>query len=260
MTSSLLKKTRKINMLLQRAGGEPIEFSKLAEAFGDNVEANCYVLNKKGKLMGSYLVDRVELEALDKIESEGYIGDDFNHHLLQFNETEFLEKSDDKKCYFDDVTECPFNHRFLAVVPIKGRGERQGTLLFTRSDQNFTDEDAILSEYGATVIALEIFRLKNEALEEETRKREAVQIAVDTLSFSEIAAMKKIFENLEGDEGYLVASKIADEARITRSVIVNALRKLESAGVIQSRSLGMKGTYIKILNDQLKEEFERRDM
>jgi transcriptional pleiotropic repressor len=34
-------------------------------------------------------------------------------------------------------------------------------------------------------------------------------------------------------------------------VIVNALRKLESAGVIESRSLGMKGTYIKVLNDHL---------
>ena len=31
---------------------------------------------------------------------------------------------------------------------------------------------------------------------------------------------------------------------ITRSVIVNALRKFESEGVIESRSSGMKGTYI----------------
>jgi len=45
-----------------------------------------------------------------------------------------------------------------------------------------------------------------------------------------------------------VASKVADEAGVTRSVIVNALRKLESAGIIESRSLGMKGTYVKILN------------
>jgi len=34
------------------------------------------------------------------------------------------------------------------------------------------------------------------------------------------------------------------------------LRKLESAGVIDARSLGMKGTYIKILNDYLYEELE----
>ncbi|HTG68743.1 MAG TPA: hypothetical protein VL921_05750 [Candidatus Udaeobacter sp.] len=44
---------------------------------------------------------------------------------------------------------------------------------------------------------------------------------------------------------------------MTRSVIVNALRKLESAGVIETRSLGMKGTYIKILNQQLLQELEK---
>ena len=38
----------------------------------------------------------------------------------------------------------------------------------------------------------------------------------------------------------LVASKVADKVGITRSVIVNALRKFESAGIIESRSLGLK--------------------
>ena len=43
---------------------------------------------------------------------------------------------------------------------------------------------------------------------------------------------------------------------ITRSVIVNALRKFESAGVIESRSSGMKGTYIKVLNEVIFDELE----
>ncbi|MBR3052749.1 MAG: GTP-sensing pleiotropic transcriptional regulator CodY, partial [Firmicutes bacterium] len=55
-------------------------------------------------------------------------------------------------------------------------------------------------------------------------------------------------------EGILVANKIADKAGITRSVVVNALRKFESAGVIESRSSGMKGTYIKVLNDAIYSE------
>jgi transcriptional pleiotropic repressor len=41
---------------------------------------------------------------------------------------------------------------------------------------------------------------------------------------------------------------VADRVGVTRSVIVNALRKLESAGIIESRSLGMKGTFIKVLS------------
>ena len=57
-------------------------------------------------------------------------------------------------------------------------------------------------------------------------------------------------------KGILVASKIADRVGITRSVIVNALRKFESAGVIESRSSGMKGTYIKVVNDVVFDELK----
>jgi transcriptional pleiotropic repressor len=71
--------------------------------------------------------------------------------------------------------------------------------------------------------------------------------------------VEHIFDELNGKEGLLVASKVADRVGITRSVIVNALRKLESAGVIETRSLGMKGTYIKILNDQLIDKIVKKD-
>lgn len=66
-----------------------------------------------------------------------------------------------------------------------------------------------------------------------------------------------ILDELGGKEGLLVASKIADRIGITRSVIVNALRKLESADIIESRFLDMKGTYIKILNEQIFKELGR---
>ncbi|MPM75253.1 GTP-sensing transcriptional pleiotropic repressor CodY [bioreactor metagenome] len=85
-----------------------------------------------------------------------------------------------------------------------------------------------------------------------------VQIAFSTLSYSELEAIINIIGALEGNEGLLVASKIADQAGITRSVIVNALRKFESAGLIETRSLGMKGTYIKVLNEYLLEELKKK--
>jgi transcriptional pleiotropic repressor len=94
-------------------------------------------------------------------------------------------------------------------------------------------------------------------MEEEERRKTIVQMAIATLSYSEVEAVRQIFKELKGTEGLLVASKIADRSGITRSVIVNALRKLESAGVIETRSLGMKGTHIKILNNKFNNELER---
>ena len=94
-------------------------------------------------------------------------------------------------------------------------------------------------------------------VEETIRKQTAINMAINTLSYSEIKAVSAILNELDGLEGRLTASVIADRIGITRSVIVNALRKLESAGIIESRSLGMKGTYLKVLNegiyDKLKE-------
>ena len=54
-------------------------------------------------------------------------------------------------------------------------------------------------------------------------------------TFSFVERMPSSFDELNGREGILVASKIADRVGITRSVIVNALRKFESAGVIESQ-------------------------
>ena len=89
------------------------------------------------------------------------------------------------------------------------------------------------------------------------QKKSDVKSAINTLSVSEMEAIVHIFDELNGMEGVLVASKIADRVGITRSVIVNALRKFESAGVIVSKSSGMKGTYIKVVNDAVYAEIEQ---
>ena len=94
-------------------------------------------------------------------------------------------------------------------------------------------------------------------MKRKSRKVAIVRSAINTLSYSELEAILHIFDELDGNEGILVASRIADRVGITRSVIVNALRKFESAGVIESRSSGMKGTYIKVVNDVVFDELDR---
>jgi transcriptional pleiotropic repressor len=143
------------------------------------------------------------------------------------------------------------------VIPIFGSGERLGTIILARTEGAFDDDDLVLAEYGATVIGMEVLYQQFLNVEEKIRSQTAVQMAISTLSYSELKAVKAIFDALEGDEGRLTASNIADKIGITRSVIVNALRKLESAGIIESRSLGMKGTYLKVLNPLFKDELVR---
>ncbi len=148
-----------------------------------------------------------------------------------------------------------FPGKLSLVVPIDGGSQRLGNLVMARENK-FSEADLVIAELGATIIGLGVLRAREAIQEKDARNRSIVKMALDTLSYSEQEAVEHIFQELDGREGLLVASKIADRVGITRSVIVNALRKFESAGVIESRSLGMKGTFIRILNDQLVPELE----
>ena len=151
-----------------------------------------------------------------------------------------------------------FKGKMTTVVPIYGNGERIGTLIVAKYDATFSDEDLLLAEYAATVLGVQILHDREAQVAEDVRKKAMVQVAYDTLSYSELEAIINILRELNGFEGLLVASKIADRVGITRSVIVNALRKFESAGLIETKSLGMKGTYIRVLNDLLFDELKKR--
>lgn len=256
MASEVLQKTRKINKTLQTSGGSNISFDLLAGALGEVLNANAYVLSSKGKVLGLYLSDEKDSSV---VEVEGSKHKMFPEHyaknILKISETQENLTGEAILEIFPDEQERMNKNN--TIVPILGSGQRLGTLVLSRYNEVFTDDDLVIAEYSATVVGLEILRSIGEQLEEEMRKKAVVQMAIGTLSYSELEAVEHIFEELKGREGLLVASKIADRVGITRSVIVNALRKFESAGVIESRSLGMKGTHIKILNDKLTDELKK---
>lgn len=248
---TLLEKTRRINRLLQKSAGSAVNFNEMAQVLAELLNADVYVASRRGKVLGA----QIQSGADEEILNGAAFSDEFNLRLMKLDDTT-SNTAEGTLTVVKDNQEYAFDAKLVTIVPVNGGGERLGTLLLARSSE-FTDEDLILAEQAATVVGVEILRAHAGELEEEARKKAAVQIALGTLSYSELEAVQHIFDELDGNEGLLVASKIADRVGITRSVIVNALRKFESAGVIESRSLGMKGTHIKVLNDRLVEELRK---
>lgn len=252
MSVQLLDKTRKINRLLHNNNSSKVVFNDICDVLTGILESNVLVVSKKGKVLGAGCSKGVALiEELIENRVGSYIDPMLNERLLSILSTK--ENVNLETLGFSGTIA---NDYQAVVTPIEIAGERLGTLFIYKKESAYGIDDIILSEYGTTVVGLEMLRSVNEESAEEVRKRQIVQSAISTLSFSELEAIEHIFEELEGIEGILVASKIADRVGITRSVIVNALRKFESAGVIESRSSGMKGTYIKIVNDYVFEELE----
>ena len=248
----LLDKTRKIGKLLHNNNSSKVVFNDICEVLSEILESNVLVISRKGKILGvSHLNNVPEIHELMDNTVGGYIDSFLNERLLSILSTK--ENVNLETLGFADTD----TKSYTAIAsPIDIAGERLGSLFVYRLQNQYEIDDIILTEYGATVVSLEMLRSENEESEEEVRKQQVVRSAINTLSFSELEAIYHIFDELDGNEALLVASKIADRVGITRSVIVNALRKFESAGVIESRSSGMKGTYIKVLNDMVFDELE----
>lgn len=254
MSVQLLDKTRKINNLLHNNISHMVVFNDICEILSEVIASNIMVISHKGKILGLY--NNEEVSKIDELLTNNvgkHIDGMLNERLLNILST----KENINLATLGFSTETIEKYRGM-VSPIDIGGKRLGTLFAYRGNTNYDLDDIILNEYATTVIGLEMMRSVNEENAEEIRKQQIVKSAISTLSFSELEAITHIFDELEGGEGILVASKIADRVGITRSVIVNALRKFESAGVIESRSSGMKGTYIKVLNEVVYGEIKKR--
>ena len=252
MGVQLLDKTRKINKLLHNNNSHKFVFNDICKVLSEILLSNILVISKKGKVLGVSVwegVDEIQELIVDQV--GGFVDPMLNERLLSI-----LSTKENVNLVTLGFTEEKVKDYQAIITPIDIAGERLGTLFIYKSNAQYDIDDIILSEYGTTVVGLEMMRSVNEENAEETRKIQIVKSAISTLSFSELEAITHIFEELDGNEGILVASKIADRVGITRSVVVNALRKFESAGVIESRSSGMKGTYIKVLNDVIFDELK----
>ena len=251
--NSILSKMRKLNWVLSAISEKEFAYVELCNIFSEILEANVYVVGDGGKVLGVCYQNSQDTSTIldpgtgeEKIPSEDY------ENMINLSQSLVnVTGAQAEELFGKDY---PMKEKYHTIVPIINGGQVHGAMIFARYEIAFSEEDLALCEYGACVIGIEMRRKKEAEKNFEQVQKNAVIAALESLSYSELEAAYRVFETVEDDEVVLVASKIADNYGITRSVVVNALRKMESAGVISSRSLGMKGTRIKIINKYLRQE------
>lgn len=250
LSVQLLDKTRKLNKLLHNNSSYKVVFNDICKCAGEILNANVMVVSLKGKVLGIY--GNENLRSIHELLAENtgeVIDESLNERFLSVLSTK--ENVNLMTLGFEMESDQEFS---AIVMPVDFAGERLGTTFIYREKDSFSVDDIIFGEYMNTVIELEMMRAIYEEDEDERRKHIMVKSAADSLSVSEKDAMVCVFKEMDRKEGLLVASRVAAKYRITRSIIVNALKKLEGAGIIESRSQGMRGTYIRIINDAIFEE------
>ena len=253
MSVQLLDKTRKINKLLHNSSSSKVVFNDICAVLTEILDSNVLVVSKKGKILGVSKSNKVrEISELITESVGSHIDNMLNERLLGVLSTK--ENVNLLTLGFSGGSERKFK---ALIAPVDIAGERLGTLFIYKCVADYDIDDIILCEYGATVVGLEMMSSVNNENAEDERKKKIVKSAIKTLSASELQAVKAVFAHMDGMDGILVASRIADDTGITRSVIVNALKKFDSAGVISTKSSGMKGTKIKVLNEVVYDELKK---
>jgi transcriptional pleiotropic repressor len=70
---------------------------------------------------------------------------------------------------------------------------------------------------------------------------------IRTLTYTELKFVKALFTHWdESNDTIITTTRVAEAAGVSKAIVVSALRKLEIAGFLTTRSLGMKGTYIRV--------------
>lgn len=247
---NLLNKTRALNSQLHQATGEKTQSSALLNTLRDIILADAYLLDSDGNVeVSSLFSSNLISDKQQTLERDKQLKDFRAKYLNNISTIANISEINPFAIGNEPVN--------MIFVPVYGNSERIGTLFLSHQHETFQQEDIALAEYSAALIGLDKNRESSLLSNQRNRERTIISNALSSLSYSEIEAIGHIFSELDGREGLLVASRIADRVGITRSVIVNALRKLESAGVVEARSLGMKGTHIRITSDSFLPAFEK---
>ena len=247
----ILARMREVNLIFEKSSAGKLSYDQICEKLSEIMRANVYILAAKGKILGVHYEDIEDSSAVRSKESDAqYMPDYENEAYLKIEETSVQEMS------FSEFSPLPKkgNLKPHMAVPIYGGGVRQGTIVFARYDQMFGLEDILLAEHVATAIGVELERRKKQVIEAKHRKETAAQLALEGLTYSEQVVVRDIILQMESDSELIVASKVADHAKVARTLVVSALRKLEGAGIIEARSFGSKGTQIKLLNDRFRDK------
>lgn len=242
----MLKKVREL-ILYYHQCGETINFSDIGELAQRILDASVHILNRDGGIfdMGSH----ADICGL----SDPHVVSRLIHRFNSLKETEIIP-AENSLCPFNEG-KCTFEHRLHVISPLFYGGKHVGTLIYTKDTESCDQLDIALAELIAMLAAQTLYTDTLNSEKIIMRQKSQLRQARQSLSYTEQKAAAAIIHAAMAEDGVINVSKISAQEGITRSVVAGAIRKLESAGIIAVRSLGMKGSYVSVANPFARDAF-----
>ena len=224
MGREILNKIRKLNWVLSESTTGNLSYKDLSRILSEIIDANVYILDHTGTVIG--------VAYNKEADSSTYENEQGVERVPEQDNEKFLATAETTPNLIGDAlipilgADYEQKEKYHTIIPVVCGGERLGTLLLARYVDSFEDGDLALCEYGATVVGLEIRRNRQLENAQKRSMRLAVDMALETLSFSEKDALDKILKSMEGDEALIVTSKVASQYGLTNSAIWTKQQKV----------------------------------
>lgn len=152
------------------------------------------------------------------------------------------------------IVESELNTRLTAVI---GGKRVYGSEIYS---SRIKIEDIVLcseynvlrANYSYLVLALRIINEKIKLEKITALYKGVADSALSGLTYNEFEGVYSVLSELHGGSGIVVTSDISKKTGIARSAVINGLRKLECAGILEMHSRGAQGTSIRLLYSGIK--------
>lgn len=158
------------------------------------------------------------------------------------------------------IVESELNTRITAVIGSKKvyGGELYTSRVKIEGVVLCSEYNVLRANYNYLVFAIRLIKEKIKIEKLTALYKNVVESALEGLTQSELKGVWGVFSKMENTSATIVTSSVSKEVGVARSALINGLRKLECAGIIEMHSKGAGGTSIRLLYSGIKTAVQKK--
>lgn len=243
MSLVLLDNIRKLKSIIYSKRMQDQDFASICAMLSDMLDSHVLLISDNGRVISAGLNNRLSFRIKEFKHTPGeFLDTDMHERVLRVMSTN--ERVD---LSLFGVTD--YASSCAMICPLIANDKRMGTLIVYRDQGFYQVDDVVTLEYAGAIISLSLLYAQFHQEDIESNLIAKLESGLASLSHAELLFVSSLPDHLrDNTEGVIKTAHIADSLHMSRSVVNSAMRKLASAGILDFRSCGMKGTHIKILN------------
>lgn len=253
---NIINKIHRLNTVFNKSATTLIPINALLDELCDILGSNIYLFKPNGNIFAYTVAEKFLCDYTECSLAEERIPNYYMDFFKKTNRSISNKYEENPDCTYEGVNNCIFKNRYYSMYPVFSGYKKVAGILFIKYEEQFSESDIILCEYISAIISIEMLRQEQEKIQRISLEIAKAKIAVNSLTFSEKKAIKEIVNEINGEDGEVFLNSIASKTFTTPSTVSSALKKLELSTLISTKTRGVKGKYIKILNDNLIYELE----